>query len=107
MEVEVVKPTGIKRRYEEIFSLLEECRNSNMSMKEFVKLKGIHETTYYNWRNKYGIKDVKQKQKTGFSTLEIKPSLFMDADRLFVQVGGIKIYQSVTSVYRRIRRIVL
>ncbi|HEY1869595.1 MAG TPA: hypothetical protein VGG71_00985 [Chitinophagaceae bacterium] len=107
MEMEVANPTGVKRRYEEIFSLLEECRNSNMSMKEFVKLKGTHKTTYYNWRNKYCIKDVKQKQKTGFSTLEIKPSLFMDADRLFVQVWGNKIYQPVTSVYRRFRRIVL
>ena len=46
MEVVIPKSPGVRRSTEEIISLVEECRNSNLSVKEFVKLKGIHEATY-------------------------------------------------------------
>jgi len=61
MEVEVVKPSGAQRSKEEIISILEECRKSKLKVKEFVKTKGIHEATYYKWRNKYASKKKKRK----------------------------------------------
>lgn len=99
MEVEVAKPSLVHRSREEILSLLEECRKSKMSVKEFVKTKGIHEATYYNWRNKYGSKERKQKPASGFAKLKINPSTLAHAATLFAEVGGIKIYHYVPASY--------
>jgi hypothetical protein len=99
MEVEVAKPYGVQRSKEEIISILEECRKSNLNVKEFVKTKGIHEATYYNWRNKYGGKQKKQKAESGFATLKINPSPATHAATLFAEVRGIKIYHYVPSSY--------
>jgi hypothetical protein len=97
MEVEVAKPSAVQRRREEIISILEECRKSNMSVKEFVKTKGIHEATYYNWRNKYGNKTFKE--RTGFARIKINPSAGTHSANLFAEVGGIKIYHYVPASY--------
>ena len=99
MEVEVVKQIRVQRSKEEIISMLEQCRDSRMSVKEFVKLKGIHEATYYNWRNKYGSKVIKQNSRSGFSELKIKPSPLMHAAALFAEFRGLKIYQPVSAAY--------
>jgi|SRR6185312_2264294 len=99
MEVEVAKPKGIQRRKEEIISILEECSKSKLSVKEFVKTKGIHEATYYNWRNKYGGKQRKEKGRPGFAKIKISPSPATHAATLFAEVGGIKIYHYVPSSY--------
>jgi hypothetical protein len=71
MEVEVAKRSGVQRSQEEIISILEECKKSKLNVKEFVKTKGIHEATYYNWRNKYGGK--KGKRKMGKRSIPILP----------------------------------
>jgi Transposase len=97
MEVAVAKPSGAQRSKEEIISLLEECRKSKMSVKEFVKTKGIHEATYYNWRNKYGGKA--RKERSGFAAIKINPSPAIHAATMFAEVRGIKIYQSVPAAY--------
>jgi hypothetical protein len=86
--------TAARRRS---YHLLEECRKSKMSVKEFVKTKGIHEATYYNWRNKYGNK--LRKERPGFGTLKIKPSASAHAATLFAEVGEIKIYHYVPASY--------
>ena len=99
MEVGVPKPSLVHRSEEEIISLLEECRKSKMSVKEFVKTKGIHEATYYNWRNKYGSKERKQKPASGFATLKINSSSSALAATLFAEVGEIKIYHYVRASY--------
>jgi len=99
MELDVAKPLGGNRSKEEIISILEECRKGKMSVKEFVKTKGIHEATYYNWRNKYGGKQRKQKSKSGFATLKVSPSQLTSTATLFAEVGGIKIYHYVPSSY--------
>ena len=99
MEVEVAKRSEVRRSKEEIISILEACGKSKMSVKEFVKSKGIHEATYYNWRNKYGSKERKQKPGRGFATLKINPSPATHAAALFAEVGGIKIYQPVAASY--------
>jgi predicted HicB family RNase H-like nuclease len=97
MEVEIAKPRGVQRSKEEIISILEECRKGKMNVKEFVKTKGIHEATYYNWRNKYGSKP--RKERSGFATIKINPSAQTDAVNLFAEVRGIKIYHYVPSTY--------
>ena len=94
-----VKLSGVQRSKEEIISLLEECRKSKISVKEFAKAKGIHEATYYNWRNKYGGKQRKQKVQAGFTAIKINPSPSVYAAALFAEVKGIKIYQPVSAVY--------
>ena len=99
MELGVVKPSGVQRSKEEIISILEECRKSKLNVKEFVKTKGIHEATYYNWRNKYGIKARKQKPESGFATLKVNPSPTTHAANLFAEVGEIKIYHYVPASY--------
>jgi hypothetical protein len=99
MELGVEKAFGVKRSREEIMSLLEECRKSKMSVKDFVKTKGIHEATYYNWRNKYGSRERKQKPASGFATLKINPSASAPSATLFAEVGEIKIYHYVPASY--------
>lgn len=99
MEVEVVKPSSVQRSREEIISILEECRKSKLKVKEFVKTKGIHEATYYNWRNKYGGKQRKEKARSGFAKIKISPSPATHATNLFAEVGGIKIYHYVPASY--------
>ena len=98
MEVGVAKPSRVQRSKEEIISILEECGKSKLNVKEFVKTKGIHEATYYNWRNKYGGKKGKE-QRSGFATLKIDPSPVTHAANLFAEVGEIKIYHYVPSSY--------
>ncbi len=97
MEVEVANPSGIRRSKEEIISILEECKKSKLNVKEFVKTKGIHEATYYNWRNRYGSKT--RKERTGFATMKINPSPASLTATLFAEVGAIKIYHYVPSSY--------
>jgi Transposase len=99
MEVGVAKPSVVQRSKEEIISLLEECRKSEMSVKEFVKTKGIHEATYYNWRNKYGGKQRKEKAGSGFASIKINPSPTTQTATLFAEVGGIKIYHYIAASY--------
>jgi hypothetical protein len=99
METVEIKPRGVQRSKEEIISLLDECRKGKFSVKEFVKLKGIHEATYYNWRNKYGSKQGKQRLSTGFATLKINPSPSAHPPALFAEVKEIKIYQLVSAAY--------
>jgi transposase-like protein len=97
MEVEIARARGVQRSKEEIISILEECRKSKLNVKEFVKAKGIHEATYYNWRNKYGGKN--GKEKPGFARVKINPSPTIQAATLFAEVGGIKIYHYVAASY--------
>jgi transposase-like protein len=99
MELVETKRSGIQRSKEEIISLMEECRKSKLSVKEFAKLKGIHEATYYNWRNKYGGKQRKPKVQSGFATLKINPSPAAHTAALFAEVKGIKIYHAVPASY--------
>ena len=95
----MVKPSGVQRSKEEIISILEECRRSNLNVKEFVRTKGIHEATYYNWKNKYGSKPRKQKPKQGFAALKITHTQATPLATLFAEIGGIKIYHFVPASY--------
>ena len=97
MEEGIARPRGVQRSKEEIIAILEECRKSKLNVKDFVKTKGIHEATYYNWRNKYGSKA--RKERTGFARIKINPSPVIQASTLFAEVGEIKIYHFVPASY--------
>ena len=97
MELAVTKSPGVQRSREEIIAILEECRKSKLSVKQFVKTKGIHEATYYNWKNKYGNKALKE--GSGFAAIKINPSQPVFAATLFAEVRGIKIYHYVPASY--------
>ena len=97
MEMQVAKARSLQRSKEEIVALLQECRESKMSVKEFVKSKGIHEATYYNWRNKYGNKTLKE--RSGFARIKINPATPLASATLFAEVSGIKIYHYVPASY--------
>ena len=99
METFGPKVLGVKRSKSEIISLLEECSKSGVSVKEFVRTKGIHEATYYGWRNKYGSKPVKRRKKTGFAAVKILSSPVAQSAALFAEFNGIRIYQPVTAAY--------
>ena len=99
MELAVTKSPGVQRSREEIIAILEECRKSKLSVKQFVKTKGIHEATYYNWRNKYGGQSRKEKGSSGFAAIKINPSQPVFAATLFAEVRGIKIYHYVPASY--------
>ena len=99
METLGPKVIGVKRSKSEILSLLEECSKSGDSVKEFVRTKGIHEATYYGWRNKYGSKPVKRKATPGFAAVKILSSPVAQTAALFAEFNGIRIYQPVTAAF--------
>jgi hypothetical protein len=99
MEQHIAKPSGNRHSKEEILKILEEGKNSDLNVKEFVKTKSIHAATYYIWRNRYGDKAQKQRSLSGFARLKINPSPDNNGPVLFAEVKGIKIFQSVSASY--------
>ena len=45
---------------EQIVGILRGHEASGLSVKEFCRSKGIHETTFYNWKKRYGTMDVEE-----------------------------------------------
>jgi len=62
MEPTSVKPARVQRRESEIRALLKEQEESNVTVKEFCEIYGIHEATLYNWRKKYNPKTEKPEE---------------------------------------------
>lgn len=56
MEPTPVRPTRVQRSESEIRALLKEQEESNVTVKEFCAIYGMHEATLYNWRKKYNPK---------------------------------------------------
>ena len=98
MEVDVAKPSGVQRSKEEIISLLEECRKSRKSVKEFAKTKGIHEGDRIIIGEINMAANKAKKRRAGFATLKINPSPATHASNLFAEVERIKIYHYVPCV---------
>ena len=45
---------------EQIVGILRGQEASGLSVKEFCRSKGIHETTFYNWKKRFGTMDVEE-----------------------------------------------
>jgi transposase-like protein len=45
--------TRNKRSSEEWFSLIQECRTSGLSVKDFCAIKGIHPSNFYYWSQRH------------------------------------------------------
>jgi transposase-like protein len=50
------KPSRQHRNDEEVKALLKEFEESKKTVKEFCEIYSIHETTFYQWRNKHSPK---------------------------------------------------
>ena len=92
------KKPGGKHREEEILQLLEEFEYcGGMTVKEFSKLHGISDATFYNWRKRYSGKRADNRKPGGF--IEILPSPANTSAGLFAEIRGIKLFQAVPAEY--------
>lgn len=101
MEVEHKPAQNFVRTRPEILSLLAEHADSNLTVKEFLLGRGIKENTFYYWRKHYGEKKLRMvpEKKSGFAVLEVKSEAVPATDKLFAEVGRIRIYQPVPAAY--------
>lgn len=85
----------------EILSLLAQQADSHLSVKEFLAGRGIKENTFYYWRKKYGKKQqgAPSQKQPGFAVLDINPTISPENEKLFAEVGRIRIYQPVPAAY--------
>lgn len=94
MESKVGKKTKVFRGKQQIEQLLAEQAQSGQSARAFCAAHNIAVGTFYHWRERYGKSGARE--KAGFATVEIVRS---KDNGLFAEVGGIKIYQTVTAAY--------
>jgi putative transposase len=93
------KPTRMQRSESEIRAILKEQESGNVTVKEVCKIYGIHEATFYNWRNRYGPKAIKASEfiEMEIGQIDAEPSLFAE-----VELPGkivIRLFQKVDPSY--------
>ncbi len=98
MELHNNRPVKKRRNSVQIKHLLEEFDNSNKNIPEFCSVHGICRATFHKWCSRYKIKADKVNEPNGFSILQVT-SPVQEANTLFAEVHGIKIYQLVTASY--------
>jgi hypothetical protein len=99
METFSTKQVRLFRSKEKILSILDEYGKSNLSVKAFCDLNNIANGTFHNWMKKYGVPKSRPDRQTGFTALQITPSVQAIESALFAEVNGIKIYQPVEADY--------
>ena len=100
----MAKPAIASLSRKDILALLAESEKSKISVKDFLSTRGIKEGTFYYWRKKYAVKQspVSSQKKSGFAVLEVMPAAEKpSADKLFAEVGRIRIFQAVPAAYLR------
>ena len=104
MEAEPIPAQNFVRTRTEILSLLSDHAKSSLSVKEFLNGRGIKENTFYYWRKHYGEKNrrLATQKKSGFAVLEVKSEPLPSGDKLFAEVGCIRIYQPVSAAYLKV-----
>jgi hypothetical protein len=101
METGTSKKVRIFRDKQAILQLLEECKKSNLSVKQFCAAKGIAQGSFHNWKKKYDGNPSEPDLPRGFTRLQINPASTLIHPGLFAEVGSIKIYQPVAAAYLR------
>lgn len=88
----------------EMFVLIEEQRQSGLTIKAFCERKGIALHSFYYWNKKYQNKRKKRAidNKSAFTRLQIQEET--SSDRLFCELitpsgGKLRFYQSVSATY--------
>jgi transposase-like protein len=82
------------RSRSEILDLLQEYRESKLSVKLFCEKRSISEGSFQNWRKRYGT-DQSSATGTAFTAVSVSAA----AVGLFAEVNGIRIYQPVSAGY--------
>ena len=98
MEQSINKPVKSRRTISQIYSLLDEYKNSNADIPTFCASHNICKATFHKWCSRYRDKHVNQNVANGFTTLQFAENNYASTV-LFAEVKGIKIYQPVTASY--------
>jgi transposase-like protein len=73
--------TRNKRSSEEWFSLIQECRTSGLSVKDFCKNKGIHSSNFYYW-----VKRQRSTDEAGFLPVAISKHVMTAYSQQMVEI---------------------
>lgn len=93
MEELLNRPKRIFRSEAEIEQILHEQQQSGRSIKAFCAAAGIAQASFHNWKKKY---PDRQSGGDAFVPVGIKVS---SGDRLFAEVGQVRLYQPVSAAY--------
>jgi transposase-like protein len=99
MEPTPVKPTRVQRSESEIRALLKEQEESNVTVKEFCEIYGIHEATLYNWRKRYNPKIGKPEEFIALQISETGRSSSLFAEIELPGKAMIRLFQKVDPSY--------
>lgn len=83
----------------QMFSLIAECEQSDMTVKAFCAHHQIQPANYYYWLRKYRDQSDITVSKGNFSLLRVGSSVDGEGSGLFAEVNGIKIYREVPASY--------
>ncbi len=98
MEQTEKKPESVKLTREQINEIIARYdKKHGLTIKEFCKLHGISEGSFYSARSRQRSTTKSSHKKTGF--IAITPSPSQPTATLFAEVGCIKIYQAVPAAY--------
>jgi transposase-like protein len=95
----VKKATRVQRSESEIRAMLKEQEESNVTVKEFCEIYGMHEATLYNWRKKYNPKSEKPEEFIALQINETGRSSSLFAE---IELPGkvmIRLFQKVDPSY--------
>jgi len=107
MSIEEIQPRRRRaaRSVDEIKQLLAAYEQKEMGGKEFCRLHNIGASTLQKWKSRYGgLPDGQGKKEEapaqdGFIPVQIVPPVLNNAEGLFAEVKGIKLYQPVAASY--------
>ena len=94
MDSNTDKKVRIFRKREAILEILNEQKNSSLSIKTFCERNNLASASFHNWKKRYGNDGT---ARPGFTKLQITAPA--SCPGLFAKVGSIKIYQPVTAGY--------
>lgn len=99
MEQTEKKAGSGKRTREQILQIVAQYEKSHgLTVKEFCRLHGISEGSFYSFRSRYGFKHQSKNKSGGFIAITA-PVLKDSTSSLFAEVNGIRIYQAVSADY--------
>ena len=94
MDSKTDKKVRIFRKREAILEILNEQKNSSLSIKTFCERNNLASASFHNWKKRYGNDGT---ARPGFTKLQITAPAAGSV--LFAEVYGIKIYQPVSAAY--------
>jgi Transposase len=96
MEQSIPIRPRLRRTREQIALLLEQFRESGVTVKEFSRIHQISPGTFHKWQSRVKEQPVQPDNAPGFAKVQIDWSSHA---ALFAEVRGIKIYQRVEASY--------